>query len=114
MTLGVVEVVGRTGADQQPVVGEERFDVTRQRDPAVVEHDKVVTDALEFADDVGREHDGDTVVGDRAHQHLQELTSGQRVEAGQRFVQHEHVGSFGQGEGQGHLGLLAARRRRQA
>ena len=108
---GAVEVAGRTRADQQPVVGEQRFDVSGQCDPAVVEHDKVVADALEFADDVGGEHDGDAVVGDSAHEHLQELMSGQWVEAGQRLVQDEQVGSLGQGEGKGHLGLLAARQR---
>ena len=105
---GPVEVGGRARADEQPVLGEEGLDVTGECDPAVVEHDQVVADALQLVHDVGGEQDGHPAFGDRAHEDLQELMSGQRVEAGHRLVEDEQVRPLRQGQGQRHLGLLPA------
>ena len=54
------------------------------------------------------EHDADLVLGDELHQALQELAPGQRVQAGDGFVQDEQLGPLGDGQGQGELGALAA------
>jgi hypothetical protein len=57
---------------------------------------------------MGGQHDADAVGGDDFHQALEELSGRQRVEAGDRFVQQEQLGSFGHGERERELGLLSA------
>ena len=54
------------------------------------------------------QHDAELVLGDDLHQGLQELAAGQRVEAGDRLVEDQQLGSLRHGEGQGELGPLAA------
>ena len=74
----------------------------------VDQDDDVVADPLEVGDDVRGQQHADLVLGDRLHQHLQELASGQRVEAGDRLVEDQQLGSLREPEGQRELGALAA------
>ena len=55
----------------------------------------------------GQQH-AELVLGDRLHQHLQELAPGQRVEAGDRLVEDQQLGALGEAEGERELGALAA------
>ena len=77
-------------------------------DLRVDQDDDVVADAFEVGDDVRGEQHADLLLGDRLHQHLQELAPGQRVQARDRLVEHQQLGPLGQPEGQRELGPLAA------
>ena len=50
-----------------------------------------------------------TRLGDGLHHRLQELAPGERVERGDRLVEHEQLGPLGERERERDLGLLAAR-----
>ncbi len=60
---------------------------------------------------MGGDHHGRLGLGGRLHERLQELAAGQRVEAGDRLVQQQQLGSLGQRQGERDLGALAARQR---
>ena len=100
------QVATRTG---QPVVtGDQGLDVALHPHLRVDEHDDVVADPLQVGDHVRGEQHADLVVGDGLHQCLQELASGQRVEAGDRLVEDEQLRPLGETQGQGELRPLTA------
>jgi hypothetical protein len=70
------------------------------------QHDQVVADPFQVGEQVGGEHHGQALLGDRAHEGLQELAAGQRVQAGQRLVEQQQLPPPGQGQRQGDLGTL--------
>ena len=80
----------------------------RDLDPRVDQHDQVVAGALDVGDEVRGQHDAELLLGDRLHQVLQELPAGQRVEGGDRLVEQQQLGPFGDAEGERELGALAA------
>jgi hypothetical protein len=96
------------GADQQPVPIQQLLGGAEHLHTGGRQHDQVVADSLQVGQQVRGQHHGHALLGDRAHQRLEELAPGQRVEVGQRLVQKEQLGSLGQGQGQGDLGALAA------
>ena len=99
-------VAARAG---EPVVGGQQVvDLAGDLDPGVDQHDEVVADPFQVGDQVRGEHDAELVLGDGLHQVLQELPAGERVEAGDRLVEDQQLGPFGDGEGEGELGALAA------
>ena len=97
-----------TGASQPVVRGEQPLDVTLDAHLGVDEHDEVVADPLQVGHHVRGEQDAELVLGDRLHQDLQELAAGERVEAGDRFVEDQQLRPLGQTQGEGELGPLAA------
>ena len=54
------------------------------------------------------EHDAQLLLGHRLHQVLEELPAGERVEAGDRLVEQQQLGSLGDAQGERELGALAA------
>jgi len=108
--LGAGGQVGRVpaGAREPVVAGQQVVDLAGHADPGGDEHDQVVADAFQVGDQVrGQDHAG-AVFGDIRHQALQELPPGEGVEAGDRFVEDEQVGSFRNGQGQRELRALSA------
>jgi hypothetical protein len=57
---------------------------------------------------MGGHHDAGAVLGDRLHQAAEELAAGKRVQAGDRLVEEEELGPFGERQGERELGALAA------
>ncbi|GAB3802384.1 hypothetical protein GCM10027605_21760 [Micromonospora zhanjiangensis] len=96
------------GADQLPVPGGDLLDRTGEPHLGRVQHDQVVADPFQVRQQVRGEQHGAARVGDAAHQRLEELASGQRVQAGDRLVEQQQPGPLGQGERQRHLGALPA------
>ena len=80
-------------------------------DPGGGEHDEVVADPLDVADQVRGQHDAGLLLGDGLHQVLQELPPGQRVQARDRLVEQQQVRPLGGCQGEGELGALAAGQR---
>ena len=96
----------------QPVVtGQQVVDLAGHLDPGGDEHDEVVADPLEIGDEVRGEDDAHVVLDDDGHEGLEELPAGQRVEAGDRFVEDQQLGPLGDGQGEGQLGPLSTRER---
>ena len=89
----------RRGPGEPVVRGQQLVDVAGDLHPGVDQHDQVVADPLEVGDQVGGEHHAELVLGDGLHQALQELAAGQRVEAGDRLVEDQQLGSLGQRRG---------------
>ena len=99
-------VAARAG---QPVVGGQQVvDVAGDLHLRVDQDDEVVAGPLDVGDQVRGEHDAELLVGDGLHQVLEELPAGQRVEARDRLVEDQQLGSLGDAQGQGELGALAA------
>jgi hypothetical protein len=90
------------------VADEQVVDVPGDLDVRGRQQQQVVADPLEVAD---QEHDGRPAVGHRRHEGLQELPTRQGVEAGDRLVEQQQLGSLGQRQGERDLGALAARQR---
>jgi hypothetical protein len=105
---GDVGLVGAPRADQCPVRGQQLVDRAQHLHPRGVQDDEVVADPFQVAHQVRGEQHGRALLGDRPHQHLQELAAGQRVETGHRLVQQQDVRPFGQCEGERDLGPLPA------
>ena len=78
------------------------FDAICNRLPALNER------GLQVRDQVRGQHDTDLMPGGELTQAFQELAPCHRVQAGDRFVQEQQFRPFGQGQGQGELGTLAA------
>ena len=87
---------------------EECLDVAGDPDLGVDEDDEVVADAFEVGDDVRGEQHADLVLGDGLHQYLEELTSGERVQAGDGLVEDQQLGPFRESERESELRALAA------
>ena len=64
----------------------------------------MVADSFEVGHDVGGEQHADLLLGHSLHQHLQELPSGQRVQARDRLVEDQQLGPLGQPQRQRELG----------
>jgi len=90
------------------VAGEEVGDVAGHLHPAMVQHDHPVTRVLDVGHHVRGQHDGHPAVGHRGHQPTHDLVPCQRVQVGERLVQHQQLRPLGEGEGQRDLRLLAA------
>ena len=89
---------------RQPVVRrQEIVDLVRHLDPRRHEHDEVVTHVLEVGHQVRGEEHAHAVLRDHLHQALEELATGQRVEAGHRFVEDEELGPLGHRQGEREL-----------
>jgi len=79
-----------------------------QREASRGEHGQRIARLLDIADDVRREdrrRPGRTHV---LHQHVQELTASERIEARERFVEQEDRRADRKRDRERHLGLLAA------
>ena len=101
-----VDVPARAG---QPVVGgEQLLDVALDPHLGVDQHDEVVADPFQVGDHVRGQQDAELVLGDRLHQHLQELAAGERVEARDRLVEDQQLGPLGQAQGERELRALPA------
>src|SRR5271170_2942741 len=77
----------------------------------VHQNDEVVTNALKVGHKMGGEHHTDSVRGDHFHETLEELTTGQGVQAGHGLIEQQQFGLFGDRHGEGELGPLPARER---
>ena len=71
----------------------------------------MVADSLQVGDQVGGQHDADTVDGDDLHEFLQELPARKRVERGDRLVQDQQLRPLRHGERQRELRALPAGQR---
>ena len=100
--------VSRLGPGQPMMTAEQRLDLTLHPNLGVDQDDEVVADPFQVGDDMGGEQDAELVLGDGLHQDLQELPAGQRVEAGDRLVEDQQLGSLGQAQGEGELSALPA------
>ena len=80
--------------------------------PAVVDDAHPVAQPLDELELVAREDDGDPRIGPLA-QHLRHDVDGDRVEPGERLVEHEHVGPEDEGRGQLDALLVAQAQRLQ-
>lgn len=95
-------------ADQLPVRGHQVVDRAGELHLGGVEHDQVVADALQVGQQVRGEQNCGPGVRDAAHQRLEELPPGQRIEAGHRLVEQQQPGLLGQRQSERHLGPLPA------
>ena len=73
------------------------------------QHDHVVADTFEVADKMGRQHDADVSFGDHFADAVEELSSGERVEAGDWFIEDQQLGPLRDGHGEGELRTLPTR-----
>ena len=96
------------GTDQQLVAVQQLVHGAEHLDAARRQHDQVVADPFQVGEQVGGQHHRHPLLGHRAHQRLEELAAGQRVEAGERLVQQQQLRPPGKGERQGDLGALPA------
>jgi hypothetical protein len=71
------------------------------------EYDEVVANPLQVGDQMRRQHDAKLVLGNGFHQVLEELSSGERIEASHRLVEDQELGSLGDCKREGKLGALA-------
>ena len=71
--------------------------------------DEIVAHPFDIAEQVRRQHDGELVLGDALHEALKELAARQGIESGDRFVEEEQFGAFGDCQRQRELGSLASR-----
>jgi hypothetical protein len=94
----------------EPMVDSQQVrDLARHPDAGVDQHDQVVAGPFQVRDQVGGQHHAQLLLGGRVHQALQELAAGQRVQGGDRLVQDQQLGPFGDAQGEGELGALPAR-----
>lgn len=94
-------------ADDEDVLADELLGVPGQADPAVDEDHQVVADPLDVGERVRREHDGDAFGGDRAHQLLEQLEPGDRVEVRDRLIEQQQLRPLPERERERDLGPLA-------
>jgi hypothetical protein len=73
------------------------------------EHDEVVADPFQVGYQVRGQHDAELVLGDGLHQALKKLAAGEGVDGGDRLVQDQQLGTFGDAQGERELGALPAR-----
>jgi hypothetical protein len=71
-------------------------------------HDEVVAGPLQVAEQVRGQQNRGALLGDPAHERLQELAPGERVQARHRLVQQQQVRPLGEGERERDLRSLAA------
>ena len=95
-------------AGESMVRREHVVDFAGELHPRGDEHDQVVADPLEVGDQVRRQHDAHPLLGVDLHQDLQELASGQRVEARDRLVEDQQLRPLRDRQGQRELRPLAA------
>ena len=106
---------GRQGAgiaawSGQPAMRrQEGVDLPRQPHSRGDEHHQVVAGPLEVRQEMGGEHDAQSLVGDDLHQGLEELAPGERVQTGHRLVEDQQLRALGDRQGEGELGPLASR-----
>ena len=98
-------------AGQEPVRLEQLVDVPLEADAAAGQQHDVVADALDVGDDVRRDDDGRTELGDPVHQQLQQLAGGERIEARERLVEQDEPRPLAQREREREPGALAGRER---
>jgi hypothetical protein len=95
-------------ASERAVGGQQLIDLAGDLDPAMTDHDQVVGHPLQLGQRVRGEHDRHRLVGHRGHHAGHEVVPGQRVEHGQRLIQHQQLRVPGHRQGERQLGLLAA------
>lgn len=93
---------------QHPVRRQHVVDRAGEPDATAVEQHQVIADGFEVGDHVRGQQHGDPVFGDGGHHRGHEGAARDRVEVGQRLVQHQQRGALGQRQRQRDLGLLAA------
>ena len=71
----------------------------------------MVTCLLDVGHDVRREEGGRAGSAHVSYKHVEKVATGQRIEAGKRFVEQEEGRSDAEAEGEGGLSLFAARQR---
>jgi hypothetical protein len=86
--------------------GEQLLDLSGGLDAGGGEHDQVVADPFYVGDQVRGQHDAHLVLGGGLDQVLQEVPAGERVEAGDGFIEDQQLGPLGDGQGQSELGAL--------
>ena len=89
------------------MLGQQLGDVPGQLYLRRHQDDQVIADPLQVGDEVGGEHHGDPRFGDHLHEHLEEVASGQWIQAGHRLVEEEEIGALGDGQRERQLGPLA-------
>ena len=105
---GKLGVRGRAGDGEQPVRGEQVVGRPGQLHVPAGEHDQPVAEPLQLRDHVRGDQEGQAGVGGRGHHLPHELQPGDRVEAGDRLVEHQQRRALGQRHGQRDLGPLPA------
>jgi hypothetical protein len=89
--------------------GQQVVDVTAEGHSARHQNDQMVAHPFDVADQMRRQQHHHAPSCHDLHQGLQELPSCQRIEVGDRLVEHEQLGPLGEGHRQRELGALAAR-----
>ena len=92
----------------------QRVDVAGDLHVRAGEHDQVVADAFEIGDEMRREHDADTALGDDLHQVLEELAPRERIQARDRLVEEQQLGPLRDRQREGELRALTAGERSRA
>ena len=82
--------------------------IRRRVERLLLQESRVVAHALRLSDDVRREHDGQSSLGDGLHEALQELASRERIQRGDRLVEQEQLGPLRERERQRDLRLLSS------
>lgn len=101
---------GVAAGTAEPVVHRQQLlDLPFDPDPAAGQHHNAIADAFKIGDQMGGEHDAESVLRDRLHEILQELAAGERVERGDGLVEEQQLRPLGQAQREGELGALAAR-----
>src|SRR5262249_35070108 len=90
------ERASRSG--EQPVRAEQLLYAALQANVSVAEQHDVIGDALDVRDDVRRDDDRGTGLGDSVHEHLQKLAGRERIEPRERLVEQEQRGPLPEGE----------------
>ena len=89
--------------------GQQLVGLGEDLDVSGVQHQEVVADPLQVADEMRRQDDGHGRLSDGVDHGGEELPAGEWVEAGEGFVEEQQAWPLGEREAQRHLGTLAAR-----
>ena len=81
--------------------GEQFVHRTGYLDPRANEHDEVIAHTLEIGDEVGRQDHTEFVFDNGFHQMLEKLSTRERIEACDRFIENEQLRSLRKSKGEG-------------
>jgi hypothetical protein len=104
LVLDAADIVG--WSVQNRMLGEKPFDLAGHLQLAVRDEYQVVRNTFELGDDMGGEEHRESVFGDRGQDQRHEVVPCQRIESGERLVEHKEIGVASERQRKRELGLL--------
>src|SRR5205814_9805531 len=101
---------GATRAADENVRANQLVGIAGDPNASADEDDDVLADALDVGEDVRREDHARAVFGHDAHELLEKLEAGDRIEIRDRLVEKEHLRPLAEGQRERHLRALAGRK----